>query len=167
VEQGGSAGWCSSGVATYTAWYEFYPQGIVNISSISVHPNDTISVNVTYNPSTSKFTIAVSDRGQNPYSITGANSGARDDSAECIVERAHISQNSYAHLADFSIADLGLDYTSSIGCSATASATQGPLSVFSTIEPVTMFDSSGYVMASPSFLSSDGTSFEVTWHLPS
>lgn len=163
VEQGGSAAWCSGGSVTYRAWYELYPSALVNISAISVHANDTISVNVTYNSNSAEFTISVTDRGQSPYSVTGARSGANESSAECIVERAGVYGGPYANLANFSTALMGTDYTTSVGCSAVSAATQGPFSAFSTFEPVVMDDSKDVQLATPYFLSNDGTSFEVTW----
>jgi hypothetical protein len=161
VEQGGTLAYCSHGSAHYSAWYEFYPAASVTISSIAVHPGDTVSVTVTYSSTTGQFTITVQD-GSQSYTQVGSVSGAARSSAECIAERPTVGGR-LASLADFGSANFGKDFTSTIGCGATVSGTTGSFGSFSTVSAINMVDSSGRTLASTGPLSSDGTSFTETW----
>jgi hypothetical protein len=161
VEQGGTLAYCSRGTASYYAWYEFYPAASVEITSISVHPGNTIAVTVTYSSSTSSFSIQVQD-GTQSYTHTGTVSGAERTSAECIAERPEVNGR-LASLADFGTANFGEDHTSSIGCGATISGTTGTFGSFSTATAINMVDSSSRTLASTGALSTDGSSFTETW----
>lgn len=161
VEQGGSLAYCSHGSAHYSVWYEFYPAASVTISSITVHPGDTISVTVSYSTSTSQFSITVQD-GTHGYTQTGSVSGAARTSAECIAERPTVGGR-LANLANFGKADFGADYTATIGCGATVSGTTGSFGSFSTVSAINMVDSAGRTLATTGTLSSDGTSFVETF----
>jgi hypothetical protein len=161
VEQGGTLAYCSGGHAYYYAWYEFYPAASVEISSIAVHPGDTVSVTVSYSTSASDFSITVKD-GSSSYTKTGTVSGAERTSAECIAERPEVGYR-LASLADFGTADFGQDHTSTIGCAATVGGTTGAFGSFSTATAIDMVDSSGQLLSTTSALSSDGTSFTETW----
>jgi hypothetical protein len=161
VEQGGTLAYCSGGHAYYYAWYEFYPAASVEITSISVHPGDAISVTVTYSTSASDFAITVKD-GSSSYTKTGTVSGAERTSAECIAERPEVGYR-LASLADFGTADFGQDYTSTIGCGVTVGGTTGSFGSFSSATAINMVDNAGRVLSTTSALSSDGTSFTETW----
>ena len=88
VEQTGVATDCSSGSATYQAWYELYPAAPVYLSTSSypVRAGDSIQASVTYAGS-SKYTLAISDstRGWN-YSTSKKLSSAQRANAEAIIE---------------------------------------------------------------------------------
>ena len=161
VEQGGSLAYCSHGSAHYSVWYEFYPAASVTISSIVVHPGDTISVTVSFSTTTSQFSITVQD-GTQHFTQTGSVSGAARSSAECIAERPTVGGR-LASLANFGRADFGVDYTSTIGCSATVSGTTGGFGSFSSASAINMVDSAGRTLATTGPLSSDGTSFVETF----
>ena len=60
VEQTGTLGQCFGGVASYSAWYEFYPAASVTISSITVRPGDVFSASVSYSGAT--FTLTITDQ---------------------------------------------------------------------------------------------------------
>jgi autotransporter-associated beta strand protein len=54
VEQCGTLSYISAhGSATNFAWYEFYPAGLVDITSLTVHPGDTMNAEITYETSES------------------------------------------------------------------------------------------------------------------
>ncbi len=161
VEQGGTLAYCERGTASYYAWYEFYPAASVEISSITVHAGDTVAVTVAYSSSTSEFSVTVTD-GSHTYTKSGSVSGAERTSAECIAERPEVNGR-LASLADFSSAEFGADYTSSLGCGATVSGTTGTFGSFSTATAINMVDSSGHALATTGALSSDGSSFTETW----
>jgi hypothetical protein len=73
------------------------------------------------------------------------------------------SSGSILPLADYGTVLFGKDSTSIGGANnATDSATHGPIGKFSTIEEITM-EKGGVKESIPSALSSDATSFSVTW----
>jgi hypothetical protein len=161
VEQAGVLAQCSSGKAYYSAWYEFYPSPSVTISSITVAPGDTVSVSVSY--SSGSFYITVKD-GSQTYTTSGSVSGAQLSSAECITERPAIA-GSLTKLADFGVVSFGYDYTKvSQTCYATISGNTAPFGSFTSLQSINMVDNRGAILAKPSTLSSDGSSFTVTWY---
>jgi hypothetical protein len=105
VEQDGTAATCggtSHTTPVYTAWYEMYPAGSVNVFSVS--PGDTINISVSF--SSSKFTLTVSDLTSGKSSThTAKCASCKRASAEWIVERPELCSSAtncfLAHLADF------------------------------------------------------------------
>lgn len=167
VEQIGTDSDVRNGKAVYYAWYEFYPNPMIQISSLTIKPGDTISATVSY--SSGSFTVTLTDKTtSHTYSTTGTVSGATESSAEWIAE-APSSNFGVLPLANFGTAKFGLDNTQ-IGttCFATVSGTSGNIQSFgSAVQTITMVGGYGrnsYVKASPSSLSTDGTSFTDTWH---
>jgi hypothetical protein len=163
VEQTGTEAVCSGAKATYSAWYEFCcDEPIITIPSMTVEPGDTMSASISYSASTGKFTVKITDeRSGQTFSKSAAVSGAQRSSAEWIAEAP--SDGEILPLADFGTVLFGKDSTSIAGTNnAKDSSTHGPISSFSTIEEITM-EKSGIKEAIPSALSTDGTSFSVTW----
>jgi hypothetical protein len=159
VEQAGTLAQCSSGHASYSAWYEFYPAASVTIPTITVHPGDVFSVTVTYSGSGSSFSVTVTDVTTGAsFSSTGSVSSAARSSAECIMERPSIG-GSITRLADFNVAKYGNGYTSVSGtCDANGHAF-GPGAT-----RIVMVSNSGRkTLAQPSALNAAGDSFTVTW----
>jgi hypothetical protein len=105
VEQDGTAATCSgTGNTTpvYTAWYEMFPAGSVNVFTVS--PGDTINTSVSF--SNGKFTLTVSDLTSGKSSThTAKCASCKRASAEWIVERPELCTSAtncfLAHLADF------------------------------------------------------------------
>lgn len=156
VEQTGTTAQCSSGKATYWAWYEFFPKFSVTIGSITVKPGDKFTATVTYSSTTKIFTTKITDTSTSKtYSKSSTLSKALRSSAEWIVERPEICNPacSFSTLADFHSATFTL-------ASATISATTGSISKF-TNYAITMVSSE--ILAKPSALSSGGTSFTMTY----
>ena len=88
--------------------------------------------------------------------------GAKRSSAEWIAEAP--SGAAVLPLADFGTVLFGEDSTGITGtCEATMGGKTQPIGSFSTIEEITMENSNNVKEAIPSGLSSDGTSFSVTW----
>jgi hypothetical protein len=162
VEQAGALAQCSGGAAYYSAWYEFYPSPSVTISTLTVRPGDTVSVTVTY--SSGAFYVTVTD-GSNKFSTSATVSGAARSSAECITERPSIG-GSITKLANFGVVSFGQDYTGvSSTCYATINGVTGSFGSFgSSLQEITMVDNRLAVLAQPSPLSADGSSFTVTWY---
>src|SRR5579875_3284014 len=165
VEQTGVLGECEHGSAVYSAWYEFYPASPVYApTSDAVKPGDKVYGAVVYNPSSNCFTTTLKDEteGWTYNSPCTTVSGALRSDAEWITERPAVG-GSLTTLANFGTAYYGEDYT---GVSTTNTVviggntyTIGQTSYIS----ITMVSQNGKVLASPSGLSTDGTSFYVSY----
>ncbi|MCL4519033.1 MAG: G1 family endopeptidase [Thaumarchaeota archaeon] len=165
VEQAGTLAECSSGSPVYLAWTEFYPAAPI-YASWSPSSGDLISVTVTCSSISggASCTATVKDvTTGNSYSNQGSVSGAELANAECIAERPAVG-GSLTTLANFGTAKYGQDYTSVSGtCYAGTGNTLQAFGSFSTVTSITMVNQKGQTLASPSSLSSDGSSFTVTY----
>jgi len=164
VEQTGTASDCNGTTPSYYAWYEFYPAGSVVIS-MTVNPGDVMGGSVTY--SNGEFTIGLHDHTTGAeFSTTQAVSGADRTSAEWIAEApCCTSGGGILPLADFVRANFGEDYNSDPGTNNATDSTENdrPIGSFGThIEEITM-KAGSLTEASPTALTSDGTSFRVNW----
>ena len=163
VEQTGTDSDCQNGAPTYYAWFEFYPHPAFLINNFPVRPNDMMSADVRYDPSRQRFTVTLVNHSTGQTFSTSTKVGnARRSSAEWIVEAP--SGGGILPLANFGTASLGQDYTG-IGPTsyATVSGTTGPIGAFNSNVAITMLGNGGATKASPSPLTSDGTSFTDTW----
>ncbi len=163
VEQTGTDSDCRSGTPTYYAWYEFYPHPSKVISGLSVHPGDVISAEVLF--SGNAFTVSIQDQTTGGTFSTSAHvKSAQRSSAEWIAE-APSSSGGILPLSDFGTVSFGADTTGvSSTCTATIGGVSGAIAAFgSNVQSISMVTSSGALKASPSSLSTDGTSFSVTW----
>jgi hypothetical protein len=164
VEQTGTDSDCDGKTPSYYAWYEFYPNPSYEITSLTIKPGDHMSAKVVY--SSSEFTITIEDvtTGKS-YSKSSKVSGASRSSAEWIAEApCCTARGGILPLADFGTVLFGDDSTGVSGTNyATDSTTSGAIGAFPSIEEITMATSGGTKEAVPSALSSDGTSFSVTW----
>lgn len=162
VEQTGTSSDCSGKTPVYYAWYEFYPQGAVEIRRVPVKPGDVISASVVYNGTA--FTVKIADvTTGTSFSKTSPVAGAQRGSAEWIAE-APSNGFSILPLANFGTALFGRDSTAvKATSSAVDSSTRGPLGNFGTSTRIYMENASGVYKAIPSAVSTDGTSFSVAW----
>lgn len=157
VEQTGILGECYNGAASYSAWYEFYPNPMVQVSG-TVKPGNTISATVTY--SGSSFTATISDPSTGLSSHTTASvSNAQRTSAEWIVERPALCIGAHCSLS--TLASFGSSTFSS--GSATIGGTSGSIISFSNVAITMVGGSSGPILAEPSTLVNSGTSFTVNY----
>jgi hypothetical protein len=160
VEQTGTDSDCNGDTPSYYAWYEFYPKFAVTITSLTISPGDIISAEVNY--SGKEFTITIKDlsTGQS-YGESSKVPQAKRSSAEWIAE----SPSSI--LSNFGKVSFGQDYdrpSAPVANYATDSSKSEPISYFGTsVEKITMVSSKGADEAAPTSLTSDGTSFQVTW----
>lgn len=164
VEQTGTDSDCQSHHPTYYAWYEFYPNPSFIIGSISVHPGDIMSAEVSYSGGVFTATITDSATGQT-FSTSATVSTAQRSSAEWIAE-APSSRSGILPLANFGTVLFGSDNTGvSSTCTATVNGVSGAIGSFgSNVQEITMVNTrTGATKALPSALSSDGTSFSVQW----
>lgn len=166
VEQTGTDSDCNGTTPSYYAWYEFYPNPSFLISSVPVSPGNVMSASVTYNGSTFTITITNESTGKT-YSKSARVRRAARTSAEWIAEApCCTSSGGILPLADFGTVDFGQDYTGVNGTNdATDSSVSGPIGAFGNniFESVMVNGSTGALEAQPSNLTSDGTSFTVTW----
>ena len=152
-----------SGQAHYLAWYELLPAHAIMLPN-AVAPGDTVWAMVYLLPGTSnQWNITIADltpprawtyRGVFSYSSSST-------SAEWIDERPMVN-GAYSNLANFSGANYGLDYTGVANTSSECDRVMGcqTLGWFSPTELI-MSNSTGHILATPSAVTSDGTSFKV------
>jgi hypothetical protein len=159
VEQTGTLAQCSSHTATYYSWWETYPANSVQ-EFAAIHAGNKFNATVTYHSSTKEFTMSLSDISTGKtWTKVSKNSGAEENSAECIAERPAGANNAsglYA-LAKFGTVSFG-------SCAATVSGVTGGIGSFSTVYEITMvnYSSGTRVLASPSSLTGN-SAFTVTW----
>jgi Peptidase A4 family len=181
-----------TGVPTYYAWVEFYPQNPFLVGNYSnagvclsdcVYPGDKMVASVTVlgagastpapkgsSHSSTEFGVTVVDvtRGWE-YSTSAAVPGAKQTSAEWIAETPYGCNTSsgFCQLSDFGTADYGAQYTNvAISSYATVNGKMGPIGSFgNAVQDSTMvgYASPNPIMAQPSALQDNGTSFSVAW----
>ncbi len=161
VEQIGTDSDCNSGTPSYDAWYEMYPNPSVTLpSQDAVSPGDHMTALVASDKTGNSFSLAIKDTTANwMFSTTQAGSGFARSSAEVIAEAP--SSCNVLFCSEVPLADFGqVGYSGST--LVDAGGTTGSLSRFNANE-ITMVDN-GTTLATPSALSSDGTSFSMTWN---
>lgn len=165
VEQTGVLGECEHGSPVYSAWYEFYPAAPVYApSSDVVKPGDTMYGSVVYNPTSNCFVTLLKDEseGWGYTSPCTTVSGALRSDAEWITERPAIA-GSLTTLANFGTAEYGEDYTAVSGTNTVViNGATYPIGGTNYVS-ITMVGYNGKVLAYPSGLTSDGTSFTVSY----
>jgi len=163
VEQTGTDSDCHGATAQYYAWYEFYPSPSHTISGLAIHPGDVIYASVAF--ASSKFTVTLTDTTTGKsFSLSATVSAAQRTSAEWIAEAP--SSGRILPLANFGTVGFGFDTTSLPATnSATLNGTTGLLGSFSTAVSIDMVGvhHSSLVKAHTSAISSDLSSFTVTW----
>jgi hypothetical protein len=157
VEQTGTDSDCDHGKPKYYAWYEFLPKAGMTIKSVPIAPGDRMSAEIDY--ADPDFTVTTIDETTGAgFTIITQVPHAKRASAEWIAEM------NGAHLSPFGIAAFGLDNTGIDGTNAaTDAAATSPISAFGNhVWQSVLVNRKGVPLASPSTLSSDGTSFTVT-----
>ncbi len=160
VEQIGTDSDCNGTTPSYYAWYEMYPNPSVTLpSQYVVYPGDHMTALVSSNSGGTSFGLAIKDSTAGwMFSTTQTGSGFARSSAEVIAEAP--SSCDLIFCSEVPLTDFGtVDYSGS-GIADTASKS-GTISSFDA-DQITM-DNNGTVQATPSNLSSDGSSFSVTW----
>jgi peptidase A4-like protein len=159
VEQDGTLAQCSGGHATYYAWWETYPANAVQTFA-SIHAGDKFNATVSWNSGNGNFIMSITDQtSSTTWTKVSKNTGASENSAECIAERPAGASNASGLYA---LAKFGTVSFSS--CGATVSGTTGGIGSFSTVYEITMvnYSSGTRTLASPSALTSN-SAFKVTW----
>jgi hypothetical protein len=160
VEQTGTDSDCANGTPLYYAWYEFFPDPGITITTISVQPGDVMSASVTYNGT--EFTATIENqRTHQTFTRSKAVAAAKRSSAEWIGE------SPAGPLPNYGSAFFGEDETGFLRtCEATLNSDTVPIGKFPSqiVHAITMVSSTGATEAAPSALSPDGSSFAIEWH---
>jgi hypothetical protein len=170
LEQVGTQSDCTSGAGTdYYAWYELVPAAPVQLG-LAIHPGDHISAKV--NVSGTNVTVALSDQTTGQSSTKTLQMSDPDtSSAEWIAEAPSACDES-GNCQPLALSDFGtVDFT---GASATSGGHTGAISDSDwTAQPVELGSSGAEdtsfaadqssAGATPSTLSTDGSSFSVAW----
>jgi len=89
VEQGGSSARCVNGTPLYQLWWEMFPTNAIQ-PVLTINAGDSVTADVTYNPATAMYTIALQDNTQHTSFSTNqacaANLVCSRSSADWIVE---------------------------------------------------------------------------------
>ena len=170
VEQIGTDSDCQGGVATYYAWYEFYPHFSYQIDlGASIGGGDIVSAEVK-SGSAGNFTVVLTDQTTGKsFNTTAKMNNAKRSSAEFILEAPW--SGGVLPLPNFGTAQFGAGFTSVAGTSdATIGGSTRTIGLFgsptepnSPVQQITMVASDGSVKAQPLGLSSDGSSFQIQW----
>jgi len=159
VEQIGTDSDCAgTNRPSYYAWYEMYPNPMVQISSssFSVHAGDVIAAEVSFSGGRYTLTLANSTTGKT--FTTSQSASAANASAEWVAEApsgCSILVCRVLPLANFHTVNFTGSFTTSNGATKSISGW--------TNDEIVMASQTGTVKAQPSGLSPDGTGFSVTW----
>jgi hypothetical protein len=169
LEQIGTEGNCTGNGTQYYAWYELVPAAPVQLN-LAIHPGDQISASVGVNGSNIAFSLTDKTTGQS-FTKTIQATDPDTSSAEWIAEAPSQCDGS-GNCTPLPLSDFGtVDFTSA---SATAGGHTGTISDPSwSAQPVALGADGSYDVsygsggntagATPSTLSSDGSSFSVAW----
>jgi hypothetical protein len=165
VEQIGTEANCINDTASYSAWFEMYPQNPYEVPfGMSIAPGNSITASVKYNPAA--YTVI---RGRQrllsyaSYSLTLTNNSTNKSytakitsrynygrsSAEVITEAPY--SNGTLPLSDFGV----VNYTNSL-------ANNLPLGIFANLQEIVMDNPAGMI-STPSPFDSTNKNFNVTW----
>jgi hypothetical protein len=170
IEATGTSSNCMLGAPYYYAWYEFDPTKGGTINKFSVKPGDVIGAEVKFLAG-GTFQVRIHNSRTNKLFVQDlAIPGIPRTSAEWIVEPPLLGPYcaDVQPLTDFDLVNFGMDYTGDAGTNeATDSTTSGPIGAFgSNVEEIMMVSCAGILEARPTPLTSDGSSFRVSWDSP-
>ncbi len=161
VEQLGTDTDCTSqNHPQYYAWYEMYPAGSVQINTVTVHPGDSFTAEVSRAGSTYTLKITDNTTGQS-FSINKTQSGLSNSSAEWVAEAPSSCGVGGCHVLP--LANFGTVNFSNASATNSSGHT-GPINDTAwSRDQITMVTSGGVTKAKPSSLGTGGASFSVTW----
>lgn len=155
VEQIGTEQDWISGAPYYAAWWEMYPGGSVNITSMSIHAGDVMTATVHW-ISASQFTLSMTNTttGQTFSTTQTMSGGAERSCAEWIVE----APSSNTGVLPFT----KMGPSTFTACSATVNGVTGPISGSGwQFQSINLADGTGAPLAIPTALTAGGTAFVV------
>jgi hypothetical protein len=142
----------ASGQVSASAFYELLPNASIDISSINVSPGDQMTASLS-EVSASLWDMTITDTTKNQTFTEQVSYSSSNSSAEWIEEDPSYSNGQLIPLDNFKTASFTNATTVSSGSTlnlATANA-----------QPITLVNSSGQPIATPSSIGSDGASFSV------
>ena len=157
LEQTGTATDCNGSNPNYFAWYDFFPASIAVLSS-GIYPGDVMKASVS-TLSYPTYTLTITDQTQGwTKSVSG--SGGQDWQADFVVEAPDHAQYPLTNFGTVTFSSCSMTiYYNRNGYTITGSILDHDY-----VSQLTMVsDTSSRIMATPSSLSSNGTSFTVTW----
>jgi Peptidase A4 family len=169
LEQIGTEGNCTGNGTQYYAWYELVPAAPVQLN-LAIHLGDHITASVTVNGGNTSFSLTDKTTGQS-FSKTVSSPNPDTSSAEWVAEAPSQCDGS-GNCTPLPLSDFGtVDFSNA---TATANGHTGPISDPNwTAQPIALGSGGSYDIgygssqntagASPSSLSSDGSSFSVAW----
>ena len=169
LEQIGTQGNCTGNGTQYYAWYELVPSAPVQLN-LSIHPGDHITASVSVNGSNTSFSLTDKTTGQS-FAKTVQSPNPDTSSAEWIAEAPSQCDGS-GNCTPLALSDFGtVDFSNA---TATANGHTGTISDSDwNAQPIALgpggADEVSYgsgqnaAGATPSSLSSDGSSFSVAW----
>ncbi len=169
LEQIGTEGNCTGNGTQYYAWYELVPAAPVQLN-LAIHPGDHITASVTVNGGNTSFSLTDKTTEQS-FSKTVSSPNPDTSSAEWVAEAPSQCDGS-GNCTPLPLSDFGtVDFSNA---TATANGHTGPISDPNwTAQPIALGSGGSYDIgygssqntagASPSSLSSDGSSFSVAW----
>ena len=169
LEQIGTEGNCTGNGTQYYAWYELVPAAPVQLD-LTIHPGDHISASVNVSGQSTSFKLSDTTTGQS-FTKTVASPNPDTSSAEWIAEAPSQCDGS-GSCTPLPLSDFGtVDFTNA---TATANGHTGPISDSNWSSQAIALGSDGSydisyggggntAGATPSTLSSDGSSFSVSW----
>jgi hypothetical protein len=158
VEQIGTDSDCTNGVASYYAWYEFYPHGAYTINNFPVNVGDVISAEVARIPQSKQYAVTITDstRPHQPFSVSTKMPSASASSAEWIAE-APFSGGTLA------LSDFGTVFFTNCRATINGKLTDvGPFSN-SNVYSITSVSKNGTPKAVPSAIARKNTDFYIAW----
>jgi hypothetical protein len=156
--QAGTEQHCEKGKISYFAWYELLPATIITVNTLEISPGDIITTSITLvNDKQNTWQIRIIDETTGRSFEKTVTYDATRKSAEWIVERPTVN-GQVSTLADFNKATL-------INCQTTINGITGTIKDFIYTQ-ATMVDSQDNDLVRTSSLSSDGSSFTVTYLQP-
>lgn len=169
VEQTGTLAYCVQGQTTpeYYAWYEFYPAQDIITTSMKVTPGDVFHGTIIGSSDTSfKVTLVDVTTGAHFSKTQPSGFSGERTSAECITETPSGSYGFFL-IPDFGTSKWGMDYTKvTTTCSATIHGKTKPIGSYgsNTWELTACnYSSCTITIMQPSKISTDKTSFTLTW----
>jgi len=167
--QTGSESYSSNRTSGYSVWWQTLPSSQTTISK-PVGAGDLIQASIvcveSCTSTTQTWRISLSDSTQGWRFVKTLSYGSTLRSAEWIEERPTVCTRPncpLTTLADFGTASYCRDYTRSQTCSATIGGATLPVGSLPYFHISMRFNSTGPVIAQPSQVTSDGTSFTVRY----
>ncbi len=169
LEQIGTQGDCTGNGTQYYAWYELVPAAPVQLN-LSIHPGDHITASVSVSGSNTSFSLTDKTTGQS-FTKTVQSPNPDTSSAEWIAEAPSQCDGSGSctplALSDFGTVDFSNATATANGHTGTISDSDWnaqPIALGSGgADEVSYGSGQNAAGATPSSLSSDGSSFSVAW----